>query len=141
MINSFLDRADAAGIFAADNIGQPVGKGQFLFLDNLTIMYKADSDMMVNISQQVQVQTDFTLNLDHIFPPITAAAGVSDQDDGAFKCIQMQQIVDFHAIANLDMVDDDAIFDAVDVACGFHRVAPFHHSASPRRVIISAIRT
>src|SRR5699024_6407043 len=77
MVQLLLDRGDAPGILAPDDIFYLLGKMERLFLDNLLVLDDVDGDVVINEPQDVQVhKVDGTLDLHDILLPHLAALGV-----------------------------------------------------------------
>ena len=51
MVESLLDRRDAAGVLAADHVDDPFRKGETLFLDNLVVLDDVHGDVVVEIGR------------------------------------------------------------------------------------------
>ena len=122
MIDPFFNRADAARILAADDIGQPFGKGQLLLFHNFSVFDDTNGNMMIDISQKIKVEIDLPFDFDHIFSSELGAAGISDQNDRTIERVEVEQVINLHSVADLNMVDNDSVFNAVDTASGFHQL-------------------
>ena len=104
-----LDGGDAAGIFAADDVGDFLRQAQRLFLRNLSVPNNIDSDFMFDKAQHIQidrVQAPFYFN--NILAPHFRAAGILDNRHLTVQMAQSQMLVDVHTFPGRDMVQDDA---------------------------------
>lgn len=70
------------------------------------------------------------IDLDDVFLAHFLAAYIAQDGNGAVQFIQMQEMIQFHAFAGFDMVNDNAVLDFVDM----------HYTSTPSNFRISAIR-
>ena len=129
LVALLLDGGDAAGVAAADDVHQPAG----------------DGDVGVEVGQHVQVEPgSVPLHLDDVLAARRSlvAAGVLDQRHaGGAVPLDAQQVHQAHGGACLDVVDDDAVLDLVDVQ---HIHTPSFWalgSGRPSSVMMRAMRT
>lgn len=71
MIQSLLNRSNAAGIFAFDDVYDLLWKSQLFFLDDFFILNDINGDVVVNEAKDIQIQIfNRTFYLDNILLPI-----------------------------------------------------------------------
>jgi hypothetical protein len=87
----------------------------------LAVPDDVDGDFVVDIAQHVHVHFQGGVNFDDVLFPHPAGADVFDNGHGAVQPVQVEVLVNVHALSGLDVVQDHAVLDAVDV----HRVLPF----------------
>jgi hypothetical protein len=64
------------------------------------------------------------------FLPMPGAFGVFDDSYGAVQLVQMEVFVDVHALAGLDVVENHAVLNAVDI----HITPPYTFRSSSLRI-------
>ena len=117
-----LRHGDAAGVLAVDDVHQLLGQLQVLLGNPLTVADNVDGDVGVDVAQHVQIHLHGRVDLDDVLFAHAVAADVLDDGHGAVQLIQVEVLVDVHALASLDVVQDHAVLDAVDI----HKtVSPF----------------
>ena len=81
---SLLNGGNATGISAVDDIGNGLGKNQFLFVHDFTVLDDVYGDVVVNECQDVQVKlVDVTFHFKNILFPHFVTAGIFDNGNGA----------------------------------------------------------
>ena len=116
-----LRHGDAPGVLAPDDVHQLLGGMEAAFLRPDAVPDDVDGDFVVDIAQHVHVHVHGGVDFDDVLFPHPAAADVFDDGHGAVQLVQVEVFVDVHALARLDVVQDHAVLDAVNV----HRVLPF----------------
>ena len=107
-----LDRSDAPGIFAFDDILDFLGQHQLFFLNDLTVLDDIDGDGMIDEAEDIQIQhIDVTLHLEDVLFSHFIAAGVLDDRHGTVQFVQLQMMVDGKAHACFDVIEHKAFFD------------------------------
>ena len=103
----------------------------------LAVADHVDGDVGVNVAQHVQIHFHGRVDLDDVLFAHAVAADVLDDGHGAVQLVQMEVLVDVHTLAGLDVVQDHAVLDAVDI----HKIQfSFPHTWTPSSFIIRAIR-
>jgi hypothetical protein len=111
-----FDGSDTAGIFTVQYVGDLPGKAQRLFFDDFIIPDNINRDIMVDESQDIQVNLlETSLDLDDILSAHFIAAGIFDDSHLTVDLIQSQMTVNLHGFACLDMIQNDAFFQAADI--------------------------
>lgn len=106
LIQTLLDRGDAARVLTGDDVDELLWKRQFLFVDNYAVLDDVDGDVMIDKTEYIQIELiDRALYLDDIFFAHLVAVCVFDDRDAAVHFIQLQVFVDRHALSCLDMVE------------------------------------
>jgi hypothetical protein len=100
-----------------------------VFFDPDAVLDHIDGDVGVDIAQGVQVHVEVGVDLDDVLLAHFAAGGVFDDGNRAVQLVQLQEIVDSHALTGLDMVDHNAVFNGINV-----------HAATSRSFRIRAMR-
>ena len=109
MIQSLLDRRDAAGIFAFDDVGELFRQMQHLFVYDLCVLDDIYGNVMIDEAEHIQVQhINRTFDLDNILFPHLIASRIFDDGHAAVHLIQLQIFVNGHAFSGLDMVENHA---------------------------------
>ena len=80
-----------------------------------------DGDAGIQVAQHIQIDVHVGADLDNILLAHLGAVGIFDQGHGAVQLAQIQNIVDVHAVAGGDVVQDDAVFNVSD----FHTLFNF----------------
>ena len=112
MLDSLLDRGDAAGVGALDDVFDFFGKRDALFLDQLAAFDNVDGDVRIDESDDIQINAvGVCLDLENIFFAHGVAAGIFDDGNSAVQLVEFQIMVDQHALACLDMVEHDSVFN------------------------------
>ena len=115
MVEPLLDRRDAAGVLAADHVDDPLRKGETLFLDDLVVLDDVNSDVVVDVAQDIEVQiVDRAGDLDDVLAPHLVRGGVFDDRDRAVELAELKVSVDGHRIAGLDMIEDESLLKRAD---------------------------
>ena len=115
MVESLLDRRDAAGVLAADHVDDPLRKGETLFLDDLVVLDDVHGDVVVDVAQDVKVQiVDRAGDLDDVLAPHLVRGGVFDDRDRAVELAELKVSVDGHRIAGLDVVENKTLLKRAD---------------------------
>ena len=124
-----LAGGNASGVLAEDDIGQLFGQFNGFFLDDLTVFDDVDGDARINVTQHINVNFIIKVDLDDILLAHTAALNVFDDGNRAIELVKSQESIYLHGLACGDMVDNDTVFDRVNI----------HHTVTSRSFIISAI--
>ena len=116
MIQSLLDRSDAAGIFAFDHVGDLLGKFKLFLGYDLFVFDDIDGDIVVDESQDIKIEIlDGAFYLDDILDAHLIAAGVLDDGHGTVQLVQLQIVINGHCLAGFDMVEDISLAKSSDV--------------------------
>ena len=116
MIQLLFDGGDASGVLAPDNVFDLFGELQFFFLHDLSVFDNIDSDIMVDKSEDIQIhKINGAFDFDNIFPSELGAFCVFYDRHAAVEFIQLQQIINTHTGARLNMVDYNTGFEAVNI--------------------------
>ena len=110
-----LHGGDAAGIGAADDVGDGGGQLELFFLHDPAAVDDVDGDVGVDEPQGVQIEVDPVLDLHDVLAARLAAAGVFNDGYAAVQPVQTQDLIDLHAPAGLNVVDDQPTLYAVYV--------------------------
>ena len=84
-----LDGSDAAGIPAADNIGDPLRQFQGMLFHDLIILDDIDGDFVVQNSQYIQVNVKGSLDFDDILLAHLVAPGILNDGNGIIQFLQV----------------------------------------------------
>ena len=84
-----LNGGDAAGILAADDVGDALGQLELALFDALAV-------------------------LDDVLAAELAAGNVLEQRDRAVELVKAEDVVELHRLAGGDMVDNDTVGNSVD---------------------------
>jgi len=95
---------DAPGIFALDDANHLLGQLHMTLLGNLAVVDDVDGDAGVQVAQNVQVNVHMGADLDDILLAHLGAVSILDQGHSAVQLVQIQHIVDVHAVAGGDVV-------------------------------------
>lgn len=107
---------DAAGIVAVDHILDLLWQYQIFFVHDFPVLDDIDGDVVVNISQHIQVQHIYVaFHFQDILFAHLIAAGVFDNGHGAVQLVQSQVIIERKAFSGLDVVQHEAFFDFSDI--------------------------
>ena len=105
LIQSLLDRSDAAWVLAADHVDNLLWKTKVFFLYDLLIFDDVHSDVVVDETKDIQIQVfDGTLYFDDVFFTHFVAAGILDDGNGTIQLIQLQIMINGHGLSGFDMV-------------------------------------
>ena len=116
MLQFLLHRCDAAGIAAFDHVYDLFWKLQLLLLTDLAVLDDVDGNVMVDKSQDIQIQhIDGAFYLDDILFAHLAAAGIFDDGHTAVQFIQSEVMVNGHALSGFDMIQDESFVDCTYV--------------------------
>ena len=81
---ALLNGGNATGISAVDNIGNGLGKNQFLFVHDFTVLDDVYGDVVVNECQDVQVKlVDVAFHFKNILFAHFITAGIFNNGNGA----------------------------------------------------------
>ena len=128
-MDPLLGGGDATGILADQDIRQGLGKGDLLLFDDLFVADDAHRGLGADEAHQVHIQLYGGVDLDDVLFAKLGAIHVLQNRHGAIEGAQPQHMVEGHGLPCGDVVDDDAVFDAVD-----------SHTCTSRSFKISAIR-
>ena len=84
-----LNGSDASGVFALDHIGYGFRQGQVLFLDDLSAVDNVDRNVVVNESQNIQIQFHRPLDLYNIFFAHFIAGRIFNNSNLAVQLFQL----------------------------------------------------
>ena len=84
MRQPLFNGGDAAGIFAVEHIGDPLGETQGFLFNDFTIPNDIDGNVVIDKAQDVEIDLiQASLDFDNVLSPHFIAAGVFD--DGNFR--------------------------------------------------------
>ena len=107
MIQTLLDRSDAARILTFDYIYDLLRKLQLFLGNDLFIFDDIYSDVVINKTKNIQIQIlDRAFYFDDIFLAHFLAAGILDNCNSTIQFIQFQVMIDGHSLAGLDMIQN-----------------------------------
>ena len=113
---TLLDRGDAAGILALDDVPDLSGEHQFLFVHDLAVLDDIDGDVVVEKGEDVQIQRiDITFYLENVFFAHLVAAGIFDDSHGAVELVELQVMIDGKALAGSDVIQHEALFNFTNI--------------------------
>ena len=100
----------AAGILALYNILYLFGKGNlFLFAKNTVFDY-IDGDIRIDIAENIKVNLHIRIDFDDILRAHFLAVDIFYDCNSAVKLIKLKVIINLHAVARFDMVDNNTVF-------------------------------
>ena len=115
MIQSLLDRSDAARILAVNHVADFVRQMESFFVYDLRIFYNIYGNIMINKTEDVQIhKVDRTLNFHDIFLSHFITLCIFYDCNAAVQFIQMQVFIDIHASPCLDMIQNKSFFNTSD---------------------------
>ena len=109
-----LNGGDAAGILAADDVGDALGQLELALFDALAVLDDVDGDAGVDIADDIPVKVEHLVDLDDVLAAEFAARNVLEQRDGAVELVKAEDVVKLHRLAGGDVVDNDTIGNSVD---------------------------
>ena len=109
-----LNGGDAAGILAADDVGDALGQLELALFDALAVLDDVDGDAGVDIADDVPVKVERLIDLDDVLAAELAARNVLEQRDRAVELVKAEDVVELHRLAGGDMVDNDTVGNSVD---------------------------
>ena len=130
MVDFLFHCGDTAGIFAENDVCDLFGQFRMEFLHLFAVLNDADCHVGVHVAQYAQIHVQHAVDLDDVFLAHFLAVYIAQDGNGAVQFIQMQEMIQFHAFASFDMVNDNAVLDFVDM----------HYTSTPSNFRISAIR-
>ena len=112
MLDTLLDRGNAAGIVAFDHVFDQSGDRKAFLFDQFPALDDVHSDIRVDESDDVQIDgVGIGLDLEDVLLAHGIAAGIFDDRDRAVHFVQFQMMIDQHAASRVDVVQYDAVFD------------------------------
>ena len=111
----------AARILAMEDIYELFGKLKMLFFNADAVSYYVNGNVGVDIAQHVEIDFDGRIDFNYILPAHIVAAHILDDGHGAIQLIKVQIVVDIHAFSGLNVVEHNAVLDAVNI----HVLSPF----------------
>jgi len=103
---------------------------RFCLFHKLTVADDVDGGIGIDQADDVKVDIQILgVDLDDILCAHFTRMCIGDQCNGTIQIVQLQEIVDLHALAGFDVVDDDAVLNGINI----------HYSIS-KSLRISAIR-
>lgn len=109
-----LNRGDAAGVLAADDVGDALGQLELALFDALAVLDDVDGDAGIDIADDVPVKVEHLIDLDDVLAAELAARNVLEQRDGAVELVKAEDVVELHRLAGGDVVDNDTVGNSVD---------------------------
>lgn len=109
-----LDGSDTARILALDDIDDLFRVGKILFLGNLAAADHIDRDLLADKTEHIKINRNIGLNLDDVLLAHLAACGIFDDGHLAIQLIQLEVIVNIHALSGRNMIDDITVFNSTD---------------------------
>ena len=123
MIQSLLDGCDTSRIFAADHIADLFWEFELFLLYDLFVFDNVDRDVVIDESEDIEIhEVDRAFDLDDIFFAHFIALRVFDDCDAAVQFIEVKVLVDIHASASFDVVENKAFRDTSYIQCIFYHV-------------------
>ena len=105
LIQSLLDGSDTAVILTSDHVYNLLRKTKVFFLNNLLILNKIYSDIVINETKDIQIQIlNRALNLDDVLLAQLITLCVLDDRNGTIKLVKLQVMINSHSLAGFDMV-------------------------------------
>ena len=109
-----LNGGDAAGILAADDVGDALGQLELALFDALAVLDDVDGDAGVDIADDIPVKVEHLVDLDDVLAAELATRNVLEQRDGAVELVKAEDVVELHRLAGGDVVDNDTVGNSVD---------------------------
>ena len=109
-----LNGGDAAGILAADDVGDALGQLELALFGALAVLDDVDGDAGVDIADDVPVKVEHLIDLDDVLAAELAARNVLEQRDRAVELVKTEDVVELHRLAGGDVVDNDTVGNSVD---------------------------
>lgn len=109
-----LNGGDAAGILAADDVGDALGQLELALFGALAVLDDVDGDAGVDIADDIPVKVEHLVDLDDVLAAEFAARNVLEQRDGAVELVKAEDVVELHRLAGGDVVDNDTVGNSVD---------------------------
>lgn len=109
-----LNGGDAAGILAADDVGDALGQLELALFGALAVLDDVDDDAGVDIADDIPVKVEHLVDLDDVLAAEFAARNVLEQRDGAVELVKAEDVVELHRLAGGDVVDNDTVGNSVD---------------------------
>ena len=107
MIQSLLDRSDAARILAFDHVHNLLRQLQLFLCNDLFVLDDIYGNIMIDKTKDIQIQIlDGAFNLDDILLSHFLAAGIFDDSNRTVQLIQLQVMIDRHCLAGFDMIQN-----------------------------------
>lgn len=144
LIQSLLDRCDAARIFTLDDIADFLWKTDALLVDDFSILNDIDGHVRIDEADNGEIQlVNRALYLENVLVSHLLALCVDDHRDRAVKLVKLQIVIDLQSLAGADVVEYESLFNSTYVQ---HDQSPpsfialVSSSPSSRSVYISAMR-
>ena len=100
-----------AGIFAMKNILYLHWQSElFLFATN-AVLDDVDRRFGINISECVKVNLHFGIDFNDILQAHFLAVNILDYRNGAVKLVKLKLIINLHALARRNVVDNNSVFN------------------------------
>ena len=115
-----LNGGDAAGILAADDVGDALGQLELALFGEFAVLNDVDGDVGVDIADDVPVKIEYPVDLDDVLAAELAAGDVFEDGNGAGELVQTEDLVELHGLAGRDVVDDDPVLNRINK----HNVSP-----------------
>ena len=109
-----LNGGDAAGILAADDVGDALGQLELALFDALAVLDDVDGDAGVDIADDIPVKVEHLIDLDDVLAAEFSARNFLEQRDGAVELVKTEDVVELHRLAGGDVVDNDTVGNSVD---------------------------
>lgn len=115
MVDIPLLGSDASGVLAVDDVYDLLRKLHMLLLDDLIVLDVADRDVRVHIAQYIQIDIQGVGDLQDVFLTHLVAGYIFDDRHAAVQLVQPQVAVDVHASSGFDVIQNDSVFNAVNL--------------------------
>lgn len=109
-----LDGGDAARVFAADDVPDPLRQLQLALFHALAVLDDVDGDAGVDVADHVPVEVQDAVDLDDILAAELAADDVFEQRHGAVELVEAEDVVQVHRLAGGDMVNDNTVGNRIN---------------------------
>lgn len=76
MLDALFYRSNAPRVFAADNVGHPLGQLQMTFLGQFSIFDNIDRDIRINIAKHMKIYMQRGVLFDNTFFPHLLTLGI-----------------------------------------------------------------
>ena len=130
LLDSLLGGCDATGVLAHKNVREGLGERDFFLLYYLFVTDDAYRGSGADKADEIHVKLLHGVDLDDVLFAQLEAIYVFQHSYGAIQGVQAQHLVQDHGLAGRNVVDDNAVFDAID-----------SHTSISNNFRISAMRT
>lgn len=113
LVKPLLNGCDASRVPALDHVPYLFGKSERFFGDDLAVLDDVHSDIVVDEAEDIQVHKIYgTFDLHDIFLPHFTAFCIFYDSDTAVQFVKVKILIDFHALACLDVIQHKAFGNA-----------------------------